>query len=106
MADPERPLLWSRDALADLSAIWSFYAGAAGSLTADRIVRNVEKMARLLEDHPFVGRSRDEVRTGVRSIASRPHVIFYRVTDNTIEIIRVLDGRRDIEEIFRDEARS
>ena len=61
-------------------------------------------MARLLEDHPFAGRSRDEVRTGVRSIASRPHVIFYRVTDNTIEIIRVLDGRRDIEEIFRGEA--
>ena len=63
-------------------------------------------MCRLLEDHPLAGRARDEVRPGLRSIAALPHIIFYRVTDDAAEIIRVLDGRRDIEEIFADEPSS
>jgi len=35
-----------------------------------------------------------------RSIAVRPHVIFYRVQDGSAEIVRVLHGRRDLDEIF------
>jgi plasmid stabilization system protein ParE len=30
-------------------------------------------------------------------------VIFYRVNENVAEIVRVLDGRRDIDEIFADD---
>jgi plasmid stabilization system protein ParE len=29
-----------------------------------------------------------------------PHVVFYRVTNDGAEIVRVLDGRRDLDEIF------
>jgi toxin ParE1/3/4 len=104
MVDPRRPVSWSRDALADLGEIWRYYAGVGGSPTADNIIRNIENVCRLLEDHPLAGRSRDDVRPGLRSIAVRPHVLFYRVIDNAAEIVRVLDGRRDLDEIFRDEA--
>ena len=38
----------------------------------------------------------------MRSLAAIPHVVFYRVKDERAEIIRVLDGRQDIEEIFSD----
>jgi toxin ParE1/3/4 len=55
----------------------------------------------LIEDHPFAGRARNEVRPGLRSFAATPHVIFYRVVNNPPEIVRVLDGRQDIEEILR-----
>jgi plasmid stabilization system protein ParE len=72
MADPKRPVLWSRDALTDLAAIWRYYAEAARPQTADGIIRDIEKMCRLLEDHPLAGRARDEVRPGLRSIAARP----------------------------------
>jgi len=105
MADPKRPVLWSRDALTDLAEIWRHYAEAARPQTADGIIRDIEKVCRLLGDHPLAGRARDEVRPGLRSIAARPHVVFYRVTDDAAEIIRVLDGRRDIEEIFAAEPR-
>jgi toxin ParE1/3/4 len=104
MVDPKRPVSWSRDALADLAEIWRYYAGVGGSPTADNIIRNIDNVCRLLEDHPLAGRSRDEVRPGLRSIAVRPHVLFYRVIDNAAEIVRVLDGRRDLDDIFRDEA--
>lgn len=40
------------------------------------------------------------MRLGLRSFAAIPHVIFYRAVNDTPEIVRVLDGRQDIEEKF------
>ena len=71
-----RAAIWSSPAVADLHGIWDHYAG----------------------------RARDELRPGVRSIAATPHVIFYLVDDQVPQIVRVLDSRRDIDEIFADEA--
>jgi toxin ParE1/3/4 len=67
-----------------------------------KIVRKIGEVIAVIEDHPFAGRSRNELRSGLRSLVAAPHVIFYRVADDIPEIIRVLDGRRDIEEIFSD----
>jgi len=66
---------------------------------ADKIVRQIAERCHPLENHPFGGRSRDEIRPGLGAIATRLHVIFYRVLEGRAEIIRVLDGRRDIDEI-------
>ena len=102
MARPRRPVQWSSDALTDLSEIWAYYAEIAGQPTADKIVRNIGEKCRFIEAYPFGGRARDEVRQGLRSMAARPYVVFYRVMEETPEIVRVLDGRRDIDEIFAD----
>jgi toxin ParE1/3/4 len=56
----------------------------------------------MLEEHPLAGRARDEIRPELRSVSVNPHVVFYRVSDDTAQIIRILDGRRDIEDIFAD----
>jgi toxin ParE1/3/4 len=100
MARRRRLLLWSTEARADLSDIWDYYAKAAGQQSADNVVRRIEAGCRVLETHPFGGRGRDEIRPGLRSITARPHVIFYRVRGDRAEIIRILDGRRDIGEVF------
>ena len=93
-------LVWSPEAEADLADIWDYYAGVAGRRTADNIVRAVGDALRLIEIIPAAD-GRDEVRPGLRSIAASPHVIFYRGTkDDIAQIVRVLDGRRDIEAIF------
>jgi len=104
MAEREgRPVIWSSDARSDVSEIWDYYVKVAGPHTADRIVRGINDACRILQNHPFAGRSRDEVRPGLRSIAASPHVVFYRVRHEVAEIIRVLDGRRDLDDIFADE---
>jgi toxin ParE1/3/4 len=100
MADRRPPLIWSSDALADLSDIWDYYANVAGRHTADKIVREI---CRILEDHPFAGRGRNEIRAGLRSVVASPHVVFYQVKNDVAEIMRVLDGRRDVDEIFAHE---
>jgi toxin ParE1/3/4 len=101
MASGRLPLTWSPEARADLSEIWNYYVRAAGRGIADKIIREIGQTCRLLEDHPDGGRARDEVRPALRSVVARPHVIFYRVAgDEVADIVRVLDGRRDIDEIF------
>ena len=98
---PSRRLIWSQPAIADLSDIWDYYANAASRRTADNIVRAIGDACYLIEDHPYGGRSRDEVRPGLRSVVANPHGAFYRVNaDGLAEVIRVIDGRRDIDAIF------
>lgn len=53
-----------------------------------------------LLDNPQLGRSRDELINGLRSIPVDPHTVFYRIARHAIEIIRVIHQREDIDSIF------
>jgi toxin ParE1/3/4 len=92
--------IWSPEALADIDYIWRHYEGVAGRSVAEKLVREIGKKVALIEGYPLAGRSRDELRPGIRSLAASPHVIFYRLSSDNPEIVRVLDGRQDIEAIF------
>jgi toxin ParE1/3/4 len=99
MAGPERPIVWSSAALADLAEFWSHYAAVAGRLTADKTVRDVGEACRAIAARPFAGRARNDVRPGLRSIAAGAVVVFYRVgRDERAEVLRVLDRRKDVDE--------
>jgi toxin ParE1/3/4 len=100
MAEARRAALWSPEALDDRERIWDYYARVAGRHTAEKVLREIAEIISLIEDHPFAGRARNEVRPGLRSFAAAPHVVCYRVVNDTPEIVRVLDGRQDIEDKF------
>jgi toxin ParE1/3/4 len=100
MPDRVGTAIWSPEAVRDLDEIWNYYHLVAGGNTAEKIVRRIGEFVAMIEDHPFAGRSRNELRQGLRSLAAAPHVIFYRIKDDIPEIIRILDSRRDIDEIF------
>lgn len=102
MAGRKRPIVWSPEAEADLAHIWNYYVEVAGHKVADAIVRAIGEACLMLEEHPLAGRTRDEIRPGLRSVLASPYVIFYRVNADIAQIIRILDGRRDIDEIFSD----
>jgi|SRR5665213_2198984 len=100
MAEAGRGAVWSLEALDDRESIWDYYVRVADRRTAEKILREIAKAITLIEEHPFAGRARSEVRPGLRSFAAAPHVVFYRVIDDTPQIVRLLDGRQDIEEKF------
>jgi toxin ParE1/3/4 len=76
--------------------------GGRTCVTADKILREVAKAVAVIDDFPLAGRARDEIRAGLRSLAAAPQIVFYRLKDDRPEIVRVLDGRQDIDEIFSD----
>ena len=102
MAGHKPPILWSPEALNDIDHLWDYYARVAGRATADKIMREIATVVAAIDDFPLAGRTRDEIRAGLRSLAATPKIIFYRLKDGRPEIVRVLDGRQDVEEIFSD----
>ena len=101
MPGVERRLVWSAEAEADLDRIWDYLASEATLDAADRRLREIGQSARRLRQSPFLGKPRDELAAGLRSLSVPRHVIFYRVAPTTIEVARVIDARRDIDAIFR-----
>ncbi len=92
MAEHKPPILWSPEALSDIDGLWDYYARVAGRATADKILREIAKVVATINDFPLAGRARDEIRAGLRSLATSPQVVFYRLKDDRPEIVRVLDG--------------
>ena len=57
----------------------------------------------LVGAHSLLETARDSLFPGVRSLLIHPSVIFYRIAGADIEIVRVVDGRRNLAAIFRDD---
>ena len=100
MSESKSPIIWSPEATDDIDHLWDYYADVAGNSAADKILREIAKVVATIDDFPFAGRSRDEIRAGLRSLSAGPQIVFYRLRDERPEIVRVLDGRQDIDEIF------
>jgi len=68
---------------------------------ADAIARVIDRKFKNLCDFPFIGREGSSLAHGLRSIVAGVHVIFYTVGRERIVVLRVLDGRRDIDSEFQ-----
>jgi toxin ParE1/3/4 len=66
---------------------------------ANRFATGVATKCRLLSKFPRLGRARDELHPGIRSVLVGMYLIFYRVTDAAVEIVRILHGARDLRAI-------
>ena len=86
-------------AQSDLDDIWLFIA-EDNTKAADSILDLLLSKFITIATQPSIGRSRDELRPGIRGFPVGHYVIFYRNTPEYIEIIRVLHGARDIENVF------
>lgn len=84
---------------ADLDGIW-LYIAEDNPAAADRMIRKIFKSIAQITKTPFIGRTREELLPHIRSLSVTPYIIFYRPLPKVIEIVRVLHGARDIDEIF------
>ena len=66
------PVIWSPEALDDIDRLWDYTSEVAGGATADRILRQIGQAVAVLEDFPHAGRARDEIHSGLRSLAVAP----------------------------------
>ncbi len=84
----------------DLLDIWEFIAENSPDRADEFLDRLVGKL-QTLALHPGMGKRREELLAGLRSFPMGNYVVFYREIDDGIDVIRILHGSRDIEEIFR-----
>lgn len=83
-------------ALDDLAEHWSYRALEYGEDSADTLIDRIERRLTLLADYPESGTKRDELRPGLRSVVLGKLILFYIPLRDGIELVRVLDGRRDL----------
>jgi toxin ParE1/3/4 len=100
MGKSERCITRSPEAGDDLVSIWLYGADEWSAEQADRHLFEIESICDRLLDDPELGRPRDELAAGVRSVLVRPHVVFYRASKTNIEILRVLHQQKDVGGVF------
>ena len=74
----------------DLLDIFAYGCENFGADTAEAYIYRLEAGFRQLTEHPKLGRSIEQSIAGVRALPVVSHVVYYEVTDTTIEIIRIL----------------
>ena len=83
----------------DILDIWDFIAEDS-LIEADRWVDRLDEKFALWATQPLMGRCRDELASGVRSLAFGRYVVFFFPLPDGFDIVRVLHGSRDIDASF------
>jgi toxin ParE1/3/4 len=86
-------------ATTDLIEIWSYIADDSLA-NADAFIDKLYQAMQSLARQPGSGRHREELAPGIQSFPLGRYIIFYRPVADALEIVRVLHGARDIENIF------
>ncbi len=88
-------IAYTLDAQQDLDDLWESRF-VRGQTVADAVLDEMLERIQDLAEFPEMGRQRDELRPGLRSIRQTSHVIFYVVKGKTLVVLRVAHARRDI----------
>jgi toxin ParE1/3/4 len=84
------------EAAQDLEDIYRYIADDNISAAMEHRQRLKRRCTELL-DQPRVGRKRDEIKDGLRSVTEGDYVILYRIAkDDAVAIMRVVHGSRDL----------
>jgi toxin ParE1/3/4 len=78
------------------------HLGQYSPKAAERFAAEVERTCRVLAQSPGIGRSREELAPGLRSIPAGKYLLFYKPIDDGIELVRVVYGPRHLPSLFRD----
>jgi toxin ParE1/3/4 len=92
-------LLKRPQAEADLEDIW-WYIAQDSPQNADRFLDRIHEKCLLLAEFPQMGVGQDELKLHLRSFSVGHYLIFYFPIENGIDIVRVLQGARDIESLL------
>ena len=99
-------LVWSNQARTDLLDIYVLI-GIEQPAAAERYFDRIEAKARRLQSQPRMGVRRSDIRPSMRMLVETPYLILYRTDPDSdegpigaVEIIRVIDGRRDLAGLF------
>jgi len=94
---PTKPLEYrlAPEAKRDMEAIWLYTLDEWGLEQANRYTDELTVSFGNLAENPQHGTACDYIRQGYRRAESGRHMIYFRITDYGIAVIRVLHARMD-----------
>jgi len=92
-------LIISDQAADDLDQIWR-HIGIDNPSAADKLVEVIYENCLRIKKNPEIGRNRDELLPGIRCLGVKKYLIFYRIKNQAVQIVRILSGYRDLDSIF------
>ncbi|MFM1891899.1 MAG: hypothetical protein RLZ44_976 [Pseudomonadota bacterium] len=95
----DRPVVWSPEALEDLSSIVEYIARDSRAY-ARAVASKILATTRSLPEQPYLGRAVPEV--GVEAIRERfvySYRLVYRVEEDIITVLAIIHGRRLLESV-------
>jgi toxin ParE1/3/4 len=87
---------YTRRAREDLFDIWLYIASRNSDAFADAIYDRIEQSCARLAQHPKLGRARPEIAPDARALVIERWLAVYRLTDEGVQVVRVIDGVRDL----------
>jgi toxin ParE1/3/4 len=85
----------TRDADFDIAAIAEFSVTQWGLARAEEYILALHPTFQTLANFPDVGRDAGAIRAGYRSLESGAHSVFYRKSNDGVEVVRVLHQSMD-----------
>ncbi len=93
-------VVYTDAAKADLLDAW-LYIVQESQISADHVLDDIEREARMLSLQPLMGRARPELDDRIRRWpTSTPYILFYAPDVDGITVVRVLHHARDIGSSF------
>lgn len=84
---------------ADLVEIWHFIADDSLD-EADRWIDRLDDKLRLWASQPLMGRAREELAPGLRSLPFGRYVVFFMPLPDGLDVVRILHSARDVDDAF------
>ncbi len=83
----------------DILAIWNYIA-KDNVQAADNLLLNIDECFSRLARTPKIGRLQEKYGTGIRAFPVGKYIIFYQSIEKGIEVIRVLHGARNLDDLL------
>jgi toxin ParE1/3/4 len=96
-------VLWLEGAIDDLNEIVDYIAARNPAASA-KVAAALYEAAAHLDSHPRMGRSGRLRGTRELVVARFPFIVVYRIRRDRVEVLRVIDGRRDWHTALRDQS--
>jgi toxin ParE1/3/4 len=93
--------LLTLEAKKDLEEIHDYIAQDNPSMALSFII-SIQDKCQSVASSPEIGRKREELGSELRSFPIKNYIIFYRISNSNIQVIRILHAARDIESIFNE----
>lgn len=87
------------EAIKDFKEIINYFA-TRNIEAGEKLIDQFEKKCRYLVQFPKIGRSYQHIRPYLRGLPLDTYIIFYRISKDGIEIMRIVKGNRDLEALF------